>query len=149
MDQQSRVADSSRDRPSGRQVGDGHADITAAETVEFSGRQCRSASDLEVVPDVDDPDGHLRGVDDCVVFGPGVDMAGQRDDVVLGVRAHVAAVGDQRRAVQGLPDVQVDVNRVGSVGDIDVVADVADTGRRPRPPRQRRAQCRRTRSWSG
>jgi hypothetical protein len=32
---------------------------------------CRSAGDLEVVADVDDLDGHLRGVDDCVVFGSG------------------------------------------------------------------------------
>ena len=87
---------------------------------------CRSASDLKVVADVDDPDGYPRGVEDRVVFGPGTDMAGQRDDVVLGIRAHVTAVRDQRRAVQGLPDVQVDVDRVGSVGDIDVVLDVAD-----------------------
>jgi hypothetical protein len=30
---------------------------------------------LEVVADVDDPDSHPCGVDDCVVFGPGADMA--------------------------------------------------------------------------
>jgi hypothetical protein len=54
-------------------------------------------------------------------------MAGQCDAVVLGVRGHVTAVGDQRRAVQGLPDVQVDADWIGSVGDIDVVPDVADT----------------------
>jgi uncharacterized phosphosugar-binding protein len=31
-----RVAESCRDRPPGQQFGDGHADITTAETVEFS-----------------------------------------------------------------------------------------------------------------
>lgn len=72
------------------------------------------------------PDGHLRGADDCVVFGPGADVAGQCDDAVLGVRAYVAAVGDQGRAVQGLLDVQVDIDRVGGVGDVDVILDVAD-----------------------
>jgi hypothetical protein len=55
-------------------------------------------------------------------------MAGQRDDVVFGVGLHVAAVGDQRRAVQRLLDVQVDVHRVGVVADFDVVPDVAGTG---------------------
>jgi hypothetical protein len=99
---------------------------------------------LEVVADVDDADGHLRGDDDRVVFGPGANLAGQRDDVVFGVRTDVALVGDQRGAVQGFPDVQVDVDLVGGVGDIDVVADVEDTrlGRprcQPRAPRARAA----------
>jgi len=31
-----RVAESSRDRPPGQQLGDGHADITTAETAEFT-----------------------------------------------------------------------------------------------------------------
>src|ERR1017187_4344547 len=56
------------------------------------------------------------------------DMTGQRDDAVLGVRLHVAAVGDHRGAVQCLLDVQVDVDRIDGVADLDVVDDVADTG---------------------
>ena len=55
-------------------------------------------------------------------------MAGQRDDAVLGVRLHIAVVRDQRRAVQRLLDVQVDVERIDGVADIDIVPDVADTG---------------------
>jgi hypothetical protein len=31
------------------------------------------------------------------VSGPGTGMAGQRDDVVLGFRFHIAAVGDRCR----------------------------------------------------
>jgi hypothetical protein len=60
------------------------------------------ARDLEVVADVDDPAGHQRGDDHRVVFGLGADMAAQRDHVVLGLRRHVAAVRDQRRALQRL-----------------------------------------------
>ena len=52
----------------------------------------------------------------------------RRDDAVLGVRGHVAVVGDQRGAVQRLLDVQVDLDRVEGVADLDVVADVADPG---------------------
>jgi hypothetical protein len=55
-------------------------------------------------------------------------MAGQRDDVVFGVGLHIAAVGDQRRAVQRLLDVHVDVHRVHVIADFDVVPDVADAG---------------------
>ena len=87
-----------------------------------------SAGDLEFVADVDDAAGHQRGADHRVVFGPGADMTGQRDDAVLGVRLHVAAVGDQRGAVQCLLDVQVDVDRIDGVADLDVVEDVADAG---------------------
>ena len=54
------------------------------------------------------------------------DMAGQGDDVVFGAGHHVAAVGDQRRAVQRLLDVQVDVHRVDVVADFEVVPDVED-----------------------
>src|SRR5215470_7037368 len=90
--------------------------------------QAASAGDLEVVVDVDDPAGHQRGADHGVVFGPGADVAGQGDDAVLGGGRHVAAVGDQRRAVQRLLDVQVDGHRVKVVADIDVVPDVADAG---------------------
>src|SRR5215470_12428125 len=35
--------------------------------------------------------------------------------------------GDQRRTVQRLLHVQGDVDRIGDVGDINVVADIADT----------------------
>jgi len=62
------------------------------------------------------------------MFGPGADTAGQRDDAVLGVRGHVAVVGDQRGAVQRLLDVQVDLDRVEGVADLDIVADVTDPG---------------------
>jgi hypothetical protein len=41
---------------------------------------------------------------------------------------HIATVGDQRRAVQRLLDVHVDVHRIHVVADFDVVPDVADTG---------------------
>jgi hypothetical protein len=81
-----------------------------------------------MVPDVDDPAGHPRGSDHRVVFGHGADMAGQRDDAVLGVRLHVAAVGEHRRALQCLLDVQVDIHRIDDVEDVDIVEDVADTG---------------------
>jgi hypothetical protein len=47
-------------------------------------------------------------------------MAGQRDDAVLGVRLHVAVVRDQRRAVQRLLDVQVDVERIDRDGDMAI-----------------------------
>jgi hypothetical protein len=40
---------------------------------------------VEVVANVDDSVGHPRGIDYCVVFGPGTDMAGQRDDAFLEV----------------------------------------------------------------
>jgi hypothetical protein len=83
-----------------------------------------SAGDVQLVPDVDDPAGHPGRVDRRVVFGPGADMAGQRDDVVFGFRLDIAAVGHQRQAVQGLLDVQVDVRRIGIVADIDVVPHV-------------------------
>src|SRR6185437_8970015 len=63
-----------------------------------------------------------------VVFGPGADMAGQRDDAVPGVRGHVAVVGDQRGAVQRLLNVQVDLDRVEGVADPDIVADATDPG---------------------
>jgi hypothetical protein len=109
----------------------------------------RSAGDLEVVANVDGPTGHLRGDEHRVVFGPGADMAGQRDDAVLGVRPHVAAVRDQRRAVQRLLDVQVDVDRVGVVTDVDIVPDVADTGQSGNGPVGGRVPCRRTPSRSG
>jgi hypothetical protein len=36
--------------------------------------------------------------------------------------------GNQRRAVQRLLDVQVDVHRIDVVADFDVVPDVAETG---------------------
>ena len=91
-------------------------------------RGCRSAGDLEFVADVDDALGHQCGADHRVVFGPGADMTGQRDDAVLGVRVHVAAVRDRRGAVQCLLDVQVDVDRIDAVADLDVVEDVADAG---------------------
>src|SRR5436190_10326248 len=84
------------------------------------------AGDLEVVTDVDDADGHHRGADYRVVFGPGADMAGQRDDAVLGLGRHIAPVGDERGALQRLLDVQIDANRIDDVADIDVVPDVAD-----------------------
>ena len=51
----------------------------------------RSAGDVEVVADVDDAVGHLRGIDHRVVFGPGVDMAGQRDDAFLDIHLHVGS----------------------------------------------------------
>ena len=92
------------------------------------GWRCRlAAGDLDVVVDVDDPDGHPGSLNHRVVFGPGADMASQRDNAALGVRPHTAAVIDQRRAVQRLLYVQVDVDRVGTVDDLNVVADAADT----------------------
>ena len=54
----------------------------------------RSAGEVEFVAHVDDPVRRRRGADHGVVFGPGTDMAVQRD-VVLGFRFHVAAVGDR------------------------------------------------------
>ena len=60
-------------------------------------RVSRSAGDVEFVAHVDDPVRHPRGADHRVVSGPGTDMAGQRDDVVLGFRFHIAAAGDRRR----------------------------------------------------
>ena len=57
----------------------------------------RSAGDVEFVAHVDDPVRHPRGADHRVVSAPGTDMAGQRDDVVLSFRFHIAAVGDRCR----------------------------------------------------
>jgi hypothetical protein len=45
----------------------------------------------------------------------------------IGVHLDVAVVADQRGAFQRLLDVQVNVDRVGVVGDLDVVPDVAQT----------------------
>ena len=59
-------------------------------------RLCRSAGDVEFVAHVDDPVRHPRGADHRVVSGKGADMAGQRDDVVLGFRFHIA-VGERCR----------------------------------------------------
>src|SRR4029077_13469171 len=86
-----------------------------------------SASDLKVVADVNDTARHPGGIDHRVVLGPGADVAGQRDDAVLGDYLHVAVVGNQRGAVQRLLDVQVDVDRAGGVvADLYVVPDVAE-----------------------
>ena len=45
----------------------------------------RSPGDLEFVANVENPQGHPRCADHGVVFGPGMDVAGQRDHIVLGV----------------------------------------------------------------
>src|ERR1700757_3994404 len=85
-----------------------------------------SAGDLKVVADVDDAARHPGGFGHRVVLGPGADVAGQRDDAVLGGYLHVAVVGNQRGAVQRLLDVQVDTDLVVDVvADLDVVPDVA------------------------
>ena len=60
-------------------------------------RVSRSAGDVEFVAHVDNPVRRPRGADHCAVSGPGTDMAGQRDDVVLGFRFHIAPVGNRCR----------------------------------------------------
>src|SRR5262249_33028990 len=101
---------------------------------------CLSAGDLKVVADVGDSLSHPRGAYHRVVFCPGADMAGQRDDAVLGLRLHITVVRDERGTLKGLLDVQVDVDGIDDVADVDVVFYVAATdqtgnGRfRRRPP---------------
>ena len=57
----------------------------------------RSNGDVEFVAYVDDPVRHPRGADHRVVSAPGTDMAGQRDDVVLGFRFPSLSAGDRCR----------------------------------------------------
>jgi hypothetical protein len=72
-----------------------------AGTARVLARRChrvsRSAGDVEFVAHVDEPALRPRRADHRVVSSPGTDMAGQRDDVVLGFRFHIAAVGNRRR----------------------------------------------------
>ena len=73
--------------PHRRNRGRRHARVGGRPTNEFGTPQVRdrrSAGDLEFVANVEDPQGHPRGADHGVVFGPGMDVAGQRDHIVLG-----------------------------------------------------------------
>ena len=75
-------------------------------------RCCGSAGDLEFVAAVDDAVGHPGRADHRVVLDPGAHVTRQRDDVIVGLRRNVAAVGDQRGALKRLLDVQVHVDPI-------------------------------------
>src|SRR6266851_4074588 len=94
------------------------------------GMAAGSARDVEVVADVEDAAGHPGGADHRVVFGPGADVPGQRHGVPVGVHRDVAVIRDQRVPVQRVLDEERDIERVGVVGDLDIVLDVAHAGHR-------------------
>src|SRR4029079_16279133 len=59
-----------------------------------------SASDGDLVADIENAGGHPGGADGRVVFGPGADVTGQGHGVPAGIDEHVSVVGDERVAVQ-------------------------------------------------
>src|SRR5580658_5430502 len=85
-----------------------------------------SACDIEVVADLYHSWGHPGGADHRVVLGPGADVAAEGHRVAAGIAVDVAVVFDDRGAVQRVLHQSGYVDRIGIVGDLDLVLDVAD-----------------------
>src|SRR4029079_1890117 len=108
-----------------------------------------SATDRQLVADFGDAGCAPGGVHHGVTLGPGADVAGQRDAVVVDVDLDQTVVADERIAVERVLDVRQHVDWFGGVADLDLLADAADTeeardgvlgfappATKPGPPRQ-------------
>lgn len=57
---------------------------------------------------------------------PVLDVAGEDDRAPADVDLHVTVVGNQRAAVEGPPNEQLDIGRLDAGDDADLIADVTD-----------------------